>query len=133
MSGVRATPRNSSKRARRCQVSIADRFETLLSRISMSSQVENAFETHRQTVAAALKSEFRVNRIEKMGSFSRGSALSGISDLDLLAQLSVDEVRWGSSYKNSATVLNNVRDRLRDRYKATGIGRDEQAVVVGFS
>lgn len=114
-------------------MSVADRFNTLLNWISMSTQEENAFETHRQTVAAALKSDFAVNRIEKMGSFSRGSALRGISDLDLLVQVAVDDVRRGGYLVNSGTVLNNVRDRLRARFRATDVGRDQQAVVVAFS
>jgi hypothetical protein len=64
-------------------LTVADRFNTLLSRIAMSTRDVLAFETHRQTVSAALKSEFRVNRIEKMGSFSRGSALSTTRSLCL--------------------------------------------------
>lgn len=36
-----------------------------------------------------------INRTERIGSFSRGTAVRGISDLDLMVVLSSNERKWG--------------------------------------
>jgi len=94
---------------------------------------EGAFKTHRAAVAQRLRDSLRTNRIEPIGSFTRGAAIRQGSDLDLLCVLSRDEVYWGNSLKASTTVLSKVRSELQGRFAFSDIGRDGQAVVVSFS
>lgn len=116
----------------RTQTAVAARFAQLLDRIAPDSIEERIFSDHESSIQTRLKSVFRTNRVERIGSYTRGSAIKGVSDVDLLLVLTRDEVRWGDKYKSSDTVLKNIRDQLQDRYTKTEVGRDGQAVVISF-
>lgn len=116
----------------RTQTAIAARFAQLLDRITPDSSEERVFVQHQSSIETRLKATFKTNRVERIGSYTRGSAIKRSSDVDLLLILSRDEVRRGNEYKSSNTVLNNLRDQLQDRYTRTEIGRDGQAVVISF-
>ena len=116
----------------RAQTAIAARFARLLDRITPDLAEEKIFLQHQDSIEGRLKSAFLTNRVERIGSYTRRSAIKDWSDVDLLLVLSRDEVRWGEQYKSSTTVLKNVRDQLQDRYAQTEVGRDGQAVVISF-
>jgi hypothetical protein len=79
-----------------------------------------------------LNGSFVVSRIVPIGSHAKGTAVTRISDVDILAVLRRREARWGGGYVGSETFLRRVRDDLVGRYPATAIRRDAQAVVIGF-
>jgi len=112
--------------------SIAESFSKIVWRTQLSAADIDAFNTHEEQVVARLRSDFDVVKIVRMGSFSRGSAVRGSSDLDLLVVLTRDEIMWGENFKRSGTVMQNVRASLAARFRQTDIGRDGQAVVVFF-
>lgn len=88
---------------------------------------------HAQTVRNRLTGNFDIRKFARIGSHQRGTAIRHYSDLDFIAVLARKEARWGRSTVASTTVLNRVRDDLIDRYTTTDIGRDKQAIVIGFS
>jgi hypothetical protein len=112
---------------------VAEGFATLITRAQLTQRDVDLFTGHRATVTTAVKSRMDVSKVDLIGSFARGTAIHGASDVDLLLVLSRSAVSWGGSVKSSAGVLGEVRDALRDRYTGTAIGRDGQAVVVGFN
>ncbi len=113
--------------------SIADSFGKIVSRTQLTTADIEAFNTHEEQVVARLKADFGVVKTVRMGSFSRGSAVRGSSDLDLLVVLTRGEITWGDRLKKSGTVMQNVRASLAARFRQTEIGRDGQAVVVSFA
>jgi len=88
---------------------------------------------HLLTVRRRLASSFDVSRVVPIGSHSRGAAIRWYSDVDVMAVLRRNEVKWGGNVISSATLLQKVRDDLQDRYVNTQVRRDGQAVVVGFA
>lgn len=95
--------------------------------------VWHRFATRRNSVADALSAELDVYQVKAMGSFARGSAIRGTSDLDLLVVLRKAEVTLGTSVLSSTTVLNKVRASLLARYPRTEVGRDGPAVTIRFA
>lgn len=88
---------------------------------------------HAQTVRNRLTKNFDVRKFAKIGSHQRGTAIREYSDLDFIAVLARKEAQWGRGTVASTTLLNRVRDDLMDRYTTTDIGRDKQAIVIGFA
>jgi predicted nucleotidyltransferase len=112
---------------------IAEGFNTLLARCQLTQRDVDLFTGHRSTATTAVKSRLEVAKVDLIGSFARGTAIHGASDIDLLLVLSRSAVTWGGNLKGSSRVLGDVRDALRERYPGTAIGRDGQAVVVSFN
>lgn len=116
-------------------MTVADRFHTLLSQIAVGARELADYDSHRQSVQQAVGAAYAGSRCQVMGSHARGSAISGTSDLDLLAALPIGALRRSAGSRelvSSNTVLTTLRDRLNARFHATSIRRDGQAVVVGF-
>jgi tRNA nucleotidyltransferase (CCA-adding enzyme) len=84
-----------SRGRRLIPISISDKFATLIQRIAPTPAENSAFSSHLKTVSAAAEAVLEINRTERIGSFSRGTAVRGISDLDLMVVLSSNERKWG--------------------------------------
>jgi hypothetical protein len=108
-------------------------FLALIRRAQLTNRDVELFGSHKGTIARAIDARLDAVKVEPIGSLARGTAVHGLSDLDLLLVLTRKALTWGSNLKASTTVLGEVRDALRDRYRATGIGRDGQAVVANFN
>lgn len=117
----------------RTTIAVASRFRVLLERTALRTTDTTTYEGHRISVTKRLQKSFAVNRVEAIGSHARKTSVRDVSDIDLMLILSVNEVKWGNYWKSSDTVLKNVRNQLQDRYTATEVGRDGQAVVVQFA
>lgn len=102
-------------------------------RLNADDPLVQRFARHRGQVEGRLNGCFRLSAIKRIGSFSRGTAIRGSADLDLLAVIRKEEVTWGGRIVSSQTVMSNVRDRLKERFPHSDIGRDGQAVVVDFA
>lgn len=109
-----------------------DAFKALLDLIEPTRPEDKALLTHRNTIQQGLARTFDVNRVEIIGSHSRGSAIRTASDVDYLAVVSRDGVFRAGSPVASSTVLSNVRDALRDRFPRTDISIDGCAVLVSY-
>lgn len=113
--------------------SIALVFGLILKRIEPRAHEQEIYLSHEKTVKRRLETVFQSNKVIRIGSYSRGSAIRYTSDVDLMLILKRDEARWGGRMMSSTTVLNHVREQLSERYWQTDVGRDGQAVVVRFS
>jgi hypothetical protein len=111
---------------------INDAFAKLLTRIVPTAAETERVTQHRRTIQTRLEATLGASDFIKVGSVVRGTSIRGDSDLDVLAVIPRDGVRWGRRYMTSNTVLDNVRDELADRYPNTAVGRDVHAVVVSF-
>lgn len=111
---------------------ISDRFNKLLAALEPTNAHLLTVESHRSSVGSTLRSAYARSRVKLIGSQSRGSAVRGISDLDLMVVLRIQEIRWGTTIKFSMRVLQAVRQVLRTRFVSTSIRRDGQAVVIHF-
>jgi len=112
----------------------AQYFQDVLDRVTMHEKdaIAESFRLHQRGVEAKLWSSFGLDKIVVIGSFSRGTVVKGSSDLDLMAVLKREEVRWGNRYKSSKRVLSQVRERLAEKYPSTVVRPDRQAIVVDF-
>lgn len=113
---------------------VASVFHDLLARIQLTERDTTLFESHRGSIRNALSAAtgFELKRLEPIGSFSRKTAVHGVSDADLLALLTGASVSVGRTLQTSDTVLSKVRTVLSARFPNTAVGRDGQAVVVDF-
>lgn len=110
------------------QLSIGKLIEKIQPR---STEMTRAI-SHSDSVKRRLNKSFDLKRYVKFGSHSRETAIRSYSDMDYMAVLSRNNVKWAGNIVNSATVLNKVRDDLDDRFTYTQVKRDMQAVVVNF-
>lgn len=113
-------------------MAVNDRFQTLLGRIQPTDVESEKYDSHRRTIARRLGEAFPETHVQVIGSHSRGTAIHGSSDLDIMAYFPATLARWAGKLMGSDTVLANVRGELRGRYHATEVRKDRQAVVVDF-
>jgi hypothetical protein len=112
---------------------IANAFNEHLESLEPVDHEMDDAESHADSIEARLSESFDLKKFDIVGSHSRNSAISFESDVDYLAVLSRDEVRWGGSLVGSTTILSRVRDELLDRFSQTYVRKDGPAVVVHFS
>lgn len=107
-------------------------FSRLNSRLQPTVAGINKAKIHAQTIKARLKNSFSVNSYTFMGSTARQTAVKGYSDVDLLAVIPREYLKWGDGWISSDTFIRNVRNDLDARFHSTDVRRDKQAIVVGF-
>ena len=109
------------------------RFSVLLAHLQPTAAEKSAYAGHRRTLEIRLQQQFEAPGVEVIGSHSRGTAIGGSSDMDILVRVPRDVATWGASLKSSQTVLQHIRAALADRYTNTDIRLDGQAIVVNFA
>lgn len=109
-------------------MTVADRFQRLLSWIEPTSTELSSYDRHEAT----LRSRITAYKLVRFGSHARGTAVRGSSDRDLMACLSTQDVMWGRSWRTSQTVLENLRKDLDARLPSR-VARADCAVVVSFA
>jgi hypothetical protein len=114
-------------------VPTSDRFATLIERITPTPVEESRYSAHLATVTQAVKNALKTVRAQTIGSFARGTAVRGVSDLDLMVVLSAPERDWGGRNESSVTVLKKVKSVLTARFWNTEMRKDGSAVVVQFA
>lgn len=113
-------------------MTVTSRFQTLLVQIEPSARELLDYGIHHTGVARAVADLYPDAKCRTMGSHARDTAIGGTSDLDVLAILPNEALRRGGVRISSNTALENLRERLLDRYPSTRVRRDVQAIVVGF-
>lgn len=70
-----------------------------------------------------------------VGSYGRGTAIRGFSDLDMIFQLSYDVyVQYNNHiFNGQSALLQAVKNSILNTYSSTSVGGDGQVVVVNFS
>src|ERR1039458_1087764 len=114
-------------------MNVANCFLKLIPRIQPTLAETALAQQHVATIRARLISTFSLSKVFVGGSFSRGTLIRGVSDVDLFAVIARSEATWGNRYESSETVLNRFRIELARRLPTTSIGRDVHAIVVPFS
>ena len=114
-------------------MSISDRFSTLIDRIAPSPSEVSDYSTHLRTISSAVEAALSINKTERIGSFTRGTAVRGVSDLDLMVLLSSNERKWGRGTTKSTTTLNKVKEALAARFTSTPLRNSGSAVVLSFA
>lgn len=112
---------------------VPEAFQSLLKRIQPTGSEAQAASKHFETIRTRLESVFTVKKFFAAGSFSRDTFIRGRSDVDVFAQVALDEIRWGNDLKSSFTALDNFRKELTARLPYTRVGRDIHAIVVEFA
>lgn len=112
---------------------VSDALKNLLNRIQPTGGEKAAAERHFETIKTRLETVFAAKKFPKAGSFSRGTFIRGRSDVDVFAQIPLEEVWWGNQWKSSNTILERFRREITARLPNTKVGRDVHAIVVEFS
>lgn len=108
-------------------------FLKLIERIKPSETELRKEASHFDSVKTRMSDAFTVKKFIEVGSFKRGTSITGKSDVDLFCVVSRDDVKWGANTKSSNTVLNKVKEEMADRFKNTPVYKDGPAVVIEFS
>jgi hypothetical protein len=82
--------------------------------------------SHRQAIYDKLESKYGLYRMFQSGSFKHGTGISGHSDVDYFVSLKSSRPLLSSS------ILNSVRDTLKERFPFTEIHVSRPAVVLEF-
>jgi predicted nucleotidyltransferase len=114
-------------------MSTSTSFSKLLDRIQPSVTELKKEISHFDSVRARMSEAFTVKKFLEVGSFKRGTSISGKSDIDLFVVVSRDDVKWGSGTKSSTTVLNKVKEEMTARFRNTSVHKDGPAIVVDFT
>lgn len=114
-------------------MTVSDGFKTLLDRMAPWQKDIDAAERHIAVIRTHLAEAYTLKSFIRAGSYSRGTFIRGSSDVDLFAVVTRDDARWGRGYMRSDTMLNNFRQELAARFRATPVDRDVHAIVVGFT
>jgi hypothetical protein len=112
---------------------VADAFRELLMGITPTAHEVESARSRVDAIKKRLASSFYLRNVQWVGSYSKGTAVRGLSDVDLFACLARDEVRWGGRVVNSKSFAKRVRDELQGRYPATEVRRDGPAVALRFA
>ena len=88
---------------------VSHALQSLLKRIQPTGGEMQAAGRHFETIRTRLETVFTVKKFFTAGSFSRETYIRGRSDVDVFAQVTLDEIRWGNERKSSFTVLDNFR------------------------
>lgn len=107
-------------------------FNKLIARLQPTNVGVIKAKAHAQSIKARLQNSFKLKNHIFMGSTARQTAIKGYSDVDLLAVLPRDALKWGNGWISSDTFIRNVRNDLDNRFHATEVRRDKQAVVINF-
>jgi hypothetical protein len=112
---------------------VSDALQSLLKRIQPTGGEMRAADRHFATIKTRLETVFTMKKFLKAGSFSRETFIRGRSDVDVFAQIALDEIWWGNEWKSSYTMLDKFRKEIAARLPNTRVERDVHAIVVGFS
>lgn len=110
-------------------MSISDKFSALIERIAPSPTEVSDYSTHLRTINSAVETALSIYETERIGSFTRGTAVRGVSDLDLMAVLSSNERKWGRGTTTSTTTVDRVKYALAARFASASIRNSGNAVA----
>jgi len=102
-------------------------FRVFHGRLTPTQTEVDAASSHRASVEAKLNSSFGVTNFFQSGSYGNGTSVRKYSDVDYFAG-----IPSGHQRQNSTTMLNVVRDALKERFPYTPIKVRTPAVVCEF-
>lgn len=121
-------------------MSVADNFRTFCSNINISTDKRSSIADRYGLITQRLNYDYwdlesKTYHSRYVGSYGRGTAIEGFSDLDMIFQLPYKVYkRINDNVGNGqAALLQEVRNSLGKTYSTTHIGADGQVVVINFN
>ncbi|MGY8873190.1 MAG: SMODS domain-containing nucleotidyltransferase [Pseudomonadales bacterium] len=116
---------------------VAETFEGFVSNLAISNRGEISGRYKRITKTLNKKyyeSESETTHSLQVGSYGRGTAIDGISDLDMVFELPWDIFSRFNKYDGNgqSALLREIKDTIKGTYSRTDIKGDGQVVVVSF-
>lgn len=119
-------------------MSVSTDFSTLINNLKIDN--ESTISMRYKAITKRLNTDFwgsnsEINHSRYVGSVGRGTAIKGISDIDMLMQLSKQEYDKYNAYisNGQSALLQAVKNSIKKTYPTTDIGGDGQVVVVQFT
>lgn len=117
---------------------LAEWFSTFCSNLAISNR--STISSRYGSITKRLNTDFWSSTSEsahslQVGSYGRGTAIDGISDLDMVFELPNSEYHKYNAYSGNgqSALLQAVRNSIRTTYPTTECGADGQVVVVTFA
>ena len=107
-------------------------FARLLQQLEPTAGGVTKGKLHAHSIKRRLVSSFELKNSFFIGSSMRETAIRGYSDVDLFTVFPRQVLKWGSGWVSSDTFVRNIRNDLNERFPATDVRRDAQAIVVHF-
>lgn len=118
---------------------VGEDFQTFCSRLVISTDNRSSISRRYELITRRLNIEFRGSDSPTMnsfyvGSYGRGTAIDGLSDLDMIFVMPYSLYERYDKYQGNgqSAMLQDVRASLRKTYPTTSIGADGQVVVIAF-
>ena len=117
----------------RSRSAVARRFRSLLEALQPTKREADAITRHQIVLRSRFGTALSAYAPLRMGSYTRGTAITRSSDLDLLLRFPAEVRKRGNTIVSSYTVLDSVRLQAQARLPQTNVGRDKQAIVIGYA
>ena len=117
----------------RTRLAISNRFDNLLDSLKPGKRETDAIAKHQLVLKLRFGNALSAYPPLRMGSYTRGTAITRVSDLDLLIRLPAEARKRADGFVSSHTVLDSVRNTAQSRLPQTTLGRDEQAIVINYA
>lgn len=121
-------------------MSVANQFNTLCKNLKVPQSTRSTISNRYKGITQRLNIDFWKIKDNKkhslyVGSYARGTAVKGFSDLDIIFILPHDLYDKYNSYqsKGQSALLQSVKKSLQLTYPTTDIGGDGQVVVIQFA
>lgn len=119
---------------------VAEWFSTFCGNLVIPSDKRSSISLRYQNITKRLNLDFWNSSSETshsmyVGSFGRGTAINGFSDLDMLFVLPYEIYQQYNTYAGNgqSALLQAVRTSMRKTYSSSDIGADGQVVIVSFT
>lgn len=118
---------------------VGEYFQTFCSQLSISSDKRASISNRYGQITKRLNLDFRSSDSSTqnsfyVGSYGRGTAINGFSDLDMIFVMPYTDYEKYDKYKGNgqSAMLQDVRASLQKTYSTSKIGADGQVVVIAF-
>ena len=116
----------------------SDVFKEFLGNLVITNKDE--ISTKYKNITKALNKKFwdstsEIDNSLQVGSYGRKTAVKGISDLDMIFELSDEEFKKYDKYESNgqSALLQDVKKAIKETYSTTDVRGDGQVVVVSFT
>ena len=120
-------------------MSVSDWFSAFCGNLAIPADKRSSISNRYKRITKRLNIDFRNSSSETLyssyvGSYGRGTAINGFSDLDMLFVLPYETYQQYNSYAGNgqSALLQAVRISMQKTYSSSSIGADGQVVVISF-
>ncbi len=121
-------------------MSVAEKFSLFCDNLRIESSTISTISTRYKRITNCLNLDFRGIQSDTknslyVGSYGRGTAINGLSDLDMIFTLPDNFYSQYNdhNYNGQSALLQAIRGSIYNTYPSTHVGSDGQVVIVDFS